>query len=110
MLRESLLSWYQQVSASVGHLIVVRDEAQDGCVVSKLNDDIGAVLGSTVLNDQGVQEGAKHTALWYARVEDQQEGGVAANSHHLGPTCQEVEYLAAAGGLQSKINKLRDEF
>lgn len=55
----------------MGRLIVARDEAQDGRVVSKLNDDVGAVLGSTFVSEQGVQEEAEHTALWYPHVEDQ---------------------------------------
>ncbi len=68
------------------------------------------MLGSTVVSGQGVQKGAEHTALWCARVEDQQEGGVAADSHHLGPVHQEVEYPAADGVSSPRSTSLETSF
>ncbi len=48
---------------SVGRLIVVGDQAYHRCVVSKFDDDIGAVCSCTVMCVQGVQEWAEDAAL-----------------------------------------------
>src|SRR4029434_9495939 len=48
---------------SIGGLIVVRDETQDGSVVCKLQDDVGTVCCHTVLRVQGVQEGTEYAPL-----------------------------------------------
>ncbi len=48
---------------SVGRLIVVSDQAYHLCVVSKFDDDVGAVCGSTVVCVQGVQEWPEDAAL-----------------------------------------------
>ncbi len=44
---------------SVGCLFVVSDQAYHRCVVSKFDDDVGAVCGCTVMCVQGVQEWAE---------------------------------------------------
>ncbi len=44
---------------SVGRLIVVGDQAYHRCVVSKFDDDVGAVCDCTVMCVQGVQEWAE---------------------------------------------------
>ncbi len=49
---------------SVGRLIVVGDQAYHSCIVSKFDDDVGAVYCCTVVCVQGVQEWAEDTALW----------------------------------------------
>ena len=41
----------------IGCLIVVSDQVYHCCVVSKLNDGVGIVLGHAVVAEQGVQEG-----------------------------------------------------
>ncbi len=41
---------------SVGRLIVVGDQAYHRCIISKFDDDIGAVCSCTVVCVQGVQE------------------------------------------------------
>ncbi len=56
---------------SVGCLIVVSDQAYHRCVVSKFDDDVGAVCGCTVVCVQGVQEWAEDAALRSTSVEDQ---------------------------------------
>jgi hypothetical protein len=53
----------------IGCLIVV--QAYHCCVVSKLNDGVGVVLGHTVVGEQGIQEGTKYTPLRRPNVEDQ---------------------------------------
>lgn len=58
------------MSSLVCLLIVVHKEAHDGWVISKLNDNVEAVL-STVISEQEVQEETEHTALWCACVRDQ---------------------------------------
>ncbi len=55
---------------SVGHLIVVSDQAYHRCVICKFDDDVGAVCGSTVMCVQGVQEWAEDAALKSTSVED----------------------------------------
>ncbi len=44
---------------SVDRLIVVGDQAYHRCVISKFDDDIGAVCSCTVVCVQGVQEWAE---------------------------------------------------
>ncbi len=56
---------------SVGHLIVVGDQAYHRCVICKFDDDIGAVCSCTVMCVQGVQEWAEDAALWSTSVEGQ---------------------------------------
>ncbi len=56
---------------SVGHLIVVGDQAYHRCVIGKFDDDVGAVCGCTVVCVQGVQEWAENAALRSTSVEDQ---------------------------------------
>ncbi len=56
---------------SVGRLIVVGDQAYHRCVISKFDDDIGAVCSCTVMCVQGVQEWAEDAALRSTSVEDQ---------------------------------------
>ncbi len=56
---------------SVGCLIVVGDQAYHRCVISKFDDDVGAVCGCTVVCVQGVQEWAEDAALRSTSVEDQ---------------------------------------
>ncbi len=56
---------------SVGCLIVVGDQAYHRCVISKFDDDIGAVCSCTVVCVQGVQEWAEDAALRCTSVEDQ---------------------------------------
>ncbi len=48
---------------SVVRFIVVADEAYHSCVISKLDDVVGAELGNAVLSQQR-EERAEHTALW----------------------------------------------
>ncbi len=56
---------------SVGHLIAVSDQAYHRCVISKFDNDVGAVCGCTVVCVQGVQEWAEDAALRSTGVEDQ---------------------------------------
>ncbi len=54
---------------SVGRL--VGDQAYHRCVLSKFDDDIGAVCSCTVVCVQGVQEWAEDATLRCTSVEDQ---------------------------------------
>ncbi len=56
---------------SIGRLIVVGDQAYHRCVISKFDDDIGAVFSCIVMCVQGVQEWAEDAALRSTSVEDQ---------------------------------------
>jgi len=60
---------------SVGGLIIVGDETQDG---------VGAVCVYTVMRDQGVQEGTENAALRASGAQGQYRGAGTADSHHLG--------------------------
>ncbi len=86
---------------SVGRLIVVGDQAYHRCVISKFDDDIGAVCSCTVICVQGVQEWAEDAALRSTSVEDQGRWGVVAHSDHLTSACQEVQDPAAQRSVQS---------
>ncbi len=59
---------------SVSRLIATADQADDGCVISKLDDGVEAVGGYTVIREHGVQKRTEHAALRAAGVEGQ--GGV----------------------------------
>ncbi len=56
---------------SVGRLIVVSDQAYHRCVISKFDNDVGAVCSCTVVCVQGVQEWAEDAALRSTSVEGQ---------------------------------------
>ena len=62
----------------IGCLIVVGDQVYHCCVISKLNDGVGVVRGSSVMSEQGVQEGTKHAPLRGPHVEDQRGRCVVA--------------------------------
>ena len=47
----------------IGCIIVVGDQAYHRCVIGKLNDGVGVVLGHAVMSEQGVQEGTKYAYL-----------------------------------------------
>ena len=85
---------------SVGSLIVVGDETQDGSVVCKLKDDVGAVRGHAVMHEQGTQEGSEYAALRGSGAQGQCRGGEVTYSHHLGSACQEVQDPVAKGCVQ----------
>ena len=70
-----------------------------GCVVSKLNDGVGVVLGHAVVGEQGVQKGTKHAPLRGPRVEDQGGRCVVTYPYHLGLARQEVQDPVAEGGV-----------
>ena len=85
----------------IGCLIVVRVLAYHCCVVSKLNDVVGVVLGHPV-GEYGVQEGTKHTTLRVLSIqsiEDQRNRCVVAYPYHLGVARQEVQDPVAEGGV-----------
>ncbi len=48
----------------VVHFIVVADETYHCCVISELEDVVGAELGSAVMGQQREEQRAEHTALW----------------------------------------------
>ncbi len=56
---------------SVDSLIVVSDQAYHRCVISKFDNDVGAVCGCTVMCVHGVQEWAEDATLRSTSVEDQ---------------------------------------
>ncbi len=91
---------------SVGHLIVVGDQAYHRC---KFDDDIGAVCSCTVMCVQGVQEWAENAALRCTSVEGQGRWGVVAHSDHLTSACQEVQDPAAQRSVQSQSLELRNQ-
>ncbi len=49
---------------SVVRFIVVADETYHCCVISKLDDVVGAELGSAVVGQQREEQRAEHTAYW----------------------------------------------
>ncbi len=68
-----LLTPFSQVThlLYLGRLIVVGDQACHRCVISKFDDDVGAVCCCTVMCVQGIQEWAEDAALWSTSVEGQ---------------------------------------
>lgn len=61
-----LLSLHQDVTAdflSIGSMNFVRDAAEEGGVISKLDNGVEAVCGNTVMNVQGEEQWAEDTLL-----------------------------------------------
>ncbi|KAI3372494.1 hypothetical protein L3Q82_022695 [Scortum barcoo] len=88
---------------SVGRLIVAGDQANDGRVVSKFDDVVGAVGGHAVMREQGVQQRAEHTALGGAGVQSQGGGCGAAHPHSLGSARQEVQDPITQGAVEPEV-------
>ncbi len=64
----------------VGCFIVVADEAYHSCVISKLDDVVGAELSSAVVGQQLEEQRAEHTALWGTCAQCGSARGVAADT------------------------------
>ena len=80
-------------------LIIVGDQAYHCCVVSKLNDGVGVVLGHAVMGEQGLKEGTKACTHEVPRFEEQCGRCVVAYLYHLGAARQEVQDPVAEGGV-----------
>jgi hypothetical protein len=63
----------------------------------------------TVVGEQGVQEGTKHTPLWGSCVKCQRGGGDVAYPYHLESAHQEVQDPVAEVCVQTQNPKLGDE-
>lgn len=85
---------------SVGPLVAVSDQADDGRVVSELYDDVGASSGHTVVRQQGAQERAEHAALGDVDVEGQ--GGECGGAYPRcqGSACQKAQDPVTEGGVE----------
>ena len=59
---------------------MVGDETQDGGVVRKRKDGVGAVCGYTVIREQGKQKGPEYAALRGSGAQGQSRGGEAEPS------------------------------
>ena len=94
-----------QVFDLLSRLVAVGDLADDGRVVSKLHDGVGAVYGHTVVCEQGVEERAEHTALRGSGVEDQ-GGGCEVSHHCLGSARQEVQDPVTEGADEPEVSEL----
>ena len=75
------------------------DQAYHCCVVSKLNDGVGVVLGHAVVGEQGLQERTEQAPLRGPSVEDQSGRCVLAYPYQLGTARQEVQDPVAEGGV-----------
>ncbi len=65
---------------SVVRFIVVADETYHCCVVSELDDVVGAELGSAVVGQQREEQRAEHTALWGTCAQCGSARGVVADT------------------------------
>ncbi len=65
---------------SVVHFIVVADETYHCCVISELDDVVGAELGSAVVSQQREEQRAEHTALWGTCAQCGSARGVVADT------------------------------
>ncbi len=64
---------------SVVCFIVVADETYHCCVISKLDDVVGAEHGSAVVGQQREEQQAEHTALWGTCTQCSSDRGVVAD-------------------------------
>ncbi len=60
--------------------IVVADETYHCCVISKLDDVVGAELGSAVVGQQCEEQRAEQTALWGTCAQCGSARGVVADT------------------------------
>ncbi len=65
---------------SVVRFIVVADETYHCCVISELDDVVGAELGSAVVGQQREEQRAEHTALWGTCAQCGSARGVVADT------------------------------
>ncbi len=65
---------------SVVRFIVVADETYHCCVISELDDVVGAELGSAVVGQQREEQWAEHTALWGTCAQCGSARGVVADT------------------------------
>ncbi len=65
---------------SVVRFIIVADETYHCCVISKLDDVVGAELGSAVVGQQREEQRAEHTALWGTCAQCGSARGVVADT------------------------------
>ncbi len=65
---------------SVVRFIVVADETYHCCVISKLENVVGAELGSAVVGQQREEQRAEHTALWGTCAQCGSARGVVADT------------------------------
>ncbi len=63
--------------------IVVADETYHCCVISELDDAVGAELGSAVVGQQREEQLAEHTALWGTCAQCGSARGVVASVGHV---------------------------
>ncbi len=68
---------------SVVRFIVVADETYHCCVISELDDVVGAELGSAVVGQQCEEQRAEHTALWGTCAQCGSARGVVADTDWL---------------------------
>ena len=92
------MSWHQ-TALLIGRLIIVSEQAYHCCVISKLNDGVGVVLGRAVMSEQGVQEGTEHAPLRGYRVEDCVADVLLPTLTTWGAARQEVQDPVAEGGV-----------
>ncbi len=64
---------------SVVRFIVAADETYHRCVISELDDVVGAVFGSAVVGQQREEQRAEHTAMWGTCAQCGSAGGVVAD-------------------------------
>ncbi len=65
---------------SVVRFIVVADETYHCCVISKLDDVVGAEFGSAVMGQQREEQRAEHTAFWGTCAQCGSARGVVADT------------------------------
>ena len=68
---------------SVVCFIIVADETDHSCVISELDDVVGAELGSAAVGQQCKEHRAEHTDLWGTCTQCGSARGIAANTDQL---------------------------
>ncbi len=64
-------------------LIIVRNEAKNHSIISKINNRSGAARGHAVMCVERVEQGAQDTTLWGSCIQGDGVGGELAYFHHL---------------------------
>ncbi len=91
---------------SVFRLIIVNDASHYCCVVRKLHYMAAGVSRRAVIRQQSEQEGAQHTALWWASAEGDGGGDGIVDPDSLRSISQEVQDPVPQCGTQTKGGEL----
>ncbi|KAK3529995.1 hypothetical protein QTP86_009381 [Hemibagrus guttatus] len=86
-----------------GGLVLPRDESHHCDVFHRLDDGVAVAGGGAVMCEEGVEQGAQHTALWGASADAENCRCMMTHSNSLAATSQEAIDTCAGGVWKSQV-------